>query len=373
MPFYAVANGRVPGIYDSWQTCSNQVHKFKSARYKKFTTREEAERFIIDNRPASKPDHKSISRSITTRNLSASLFASSPSPSLKSATSLESVIFDRITPKAKQNCRALSTNVLSEETIVLSDDEQPNSPAVGLGPSRQSETDLSVILLDDEDGLLPEPSAKPAPAHETKSHNGKQKESNGSIKRPSQRKANTRSSTKKTKQNNSAPISGDLSGSPNNQRSSSVTSTAAAVTKPAVQPPPKQSRPQPIKLNLKTKLNDENQSRNETNKAPQNKGHVVVYTDGACSNNGHANAKAGIGVWWGDNDPRNVSEPLAGRATNNRAEIWAAVKAINKAAEEGYDSITVCSDRWVLSVRSMRTNHKSLTGSRSLLLQRLSH
>lgn len=29
--------------------------------------------------------------------------------------------------------------------------------------------------------------------------------------------------------------------------------------------------------------------------------YVVVYTDGACSNNGKPNAKAGIGVWFADN------------------------------------------------------------------------
>ena len=29
-------------------------------------------------------------------------------------------------------------------------------------------------------------------------------------------------------------------------------------------------------------------------------GYVVVYTDGACENNGKTNAKAGIGVWFGD-------------------------------------------------------------------------
>jgi ribonuclease HI len=30
----------------------------------------------------------------------------------------------------------------------------------------------------------------------------------------------------------------------------------------------------------------------------------VVYTDGACSRNGQAGSVAGIGVWWGPNDPR---------------------------------------------------------------------
>lgn len=30
-------------------------------------------------------------------------------------------------------------------------------------------------------------------------------------------------------------------------------------------------------------------------------GYVVVYVDGACENNGRKGAKAGIGVWFGDN------------------------------------------------------------------------
>lgn len=36
---------------------------------------------------------------------------------------------------------------------------------------------------------------------------------------------------------------------------------------------------------------------------------------------------AGIGVYWGDDHPDNVSEPLEGRPTNNRAEIM--VKIFN--------------------------------------------
>ena len=30
----------------------------------------------------------------------------------------------------------------------------------------------------------------------------------------------------------------------------------------------------------------------------------IVYTDGACQGNGKVGAIAGIGVWWGQNDPR---------------------------------------------------------------------
>lgn len=53
-----------------------------------------------------------------------------------------------------------------------------------------------------------------------------------------------------------------------------------------------------------------------------------IYTDGACSNNGKPNAKAGFGVWFGKNDERNVSETYNGRQTNNVAELLAIVTAL---------------------------------------------
>jgi ribonuclease HI len=48
---------------------------------------------------------------------------------------------------------------------------------------------------------------------------------------------------------------------------------------------------------------------------------VIIYTDGACSSNGRAHAKAGVGVYFGDNHPDNISEPLlTGPHTNNRGK-----------------------------------------------------
>lgn len=46
MPFYAVHNGRFPGIYDTWDECKQQIHKWKGAKYKKFDTKEDAENFV---------------------------------------------------------------------------------------------------------------------------------------------------------------------------------------------------------------------------------------------------------------------------------------------------------------------------------------
>ena len=52
---------------------------------------------------------------------------------------------------------------------------------------------------------------------------------------------------------------------------------------------------------------------------------INVFTDGACSNNGKQNAKAGIGVFFEENDPRNVSRRVDGKQTNNTAELTAIV------------------------------------------------
>ena len=56
---------------------------------------------------------------------------------------------------------------------------------------------------------------------------------------------------------------------------------------------------------------------------------VVVWTDGACPRNGKKGAVGGVGVYFGENDPRNVSEPLEGNVhTNNRAEMTAIIRAL---------------------------------------------
>lgn len=55
---------------------------------------------------------------------------------------------------------------------------------------------------------------------------------------------------------------------------------------------------------------------------------VIVYTDGACRNNGKATAVAGYGVYFAPGDPRNCSGRIHGKATNNIAELTAIIKAL---------------------------------------------
>jgi ribonuclease HI len=56
---------------------------------------------------------------------------------------------------------------------------------------------------------------------------------------------------------------------------------------------------------------------------------TVAYTDGACQGNGTARAVAGIGVYFPESG-KEISEPLPGVATNQRAELWAAARALQE-------------------------------------------
>ena len=40
---YVVYKGRVPGVYDDWEDCRRQVHRFSGNNYKGYPTRVEAE------------------------------------------------------------------------------------------------------------------------------------------------------------------------------------------------------------------------------------------------------------------------------------------------------------------------------------------
>ena len=57
MKYYAVKNGREPGIYNSWAECQKQVNGFKNASYKSFTSRKEAEEFISDKKEMPQMEH----------------------------------------------------------------------------------------------------------------------------------------------------------------------------------------------------------------------------------------------------------------------------------------------------------------------------
>ena len=56
---------------------------------------------------------------------------------------------------------------------------------------------------------------------------------------------------------------------------------------------------------------------------------IKVFTDGSCINNGKPNAIAGIGIYFGDLDVRNVSSRIGGKQTNNTAELTAVIRVFD--------------------------------------------
>ncbi|KAJ3871896.1 ribonuclease H-like domain-containing protein [Lentinula edodes] len=64
---------------------------------------------------------------------------------------------------------------------------------------------------------------------------------------------------------------------------------------------------------------------------------LVVYCDGACKGNGKVGSVAGIGVWWGHNDSRNLAERCPGEQTNNRAELIAICRIRNIASNASFN------------------------------------
>lgn len=78
---------------------------------------------------------------------------------------------------------------------------------------------------------------------------------------------------------------------------------------------------------------------------------ITVYTDGSTLNNQHkGHRKGGVGVFFGENDPRNKSIELVesndNKVTNQVAEIKACIVAIETilTSKEPFKSILICSD-----------------------------
>lgn len=60
---------------------------------------------------------------------------------------------------------------------------------------------------------------------------------------------------------------------------------------------------------------------------------LILYTDGACPNNGFGSNIGGIGVFIGPQDPRNISETIRGpQITNNYVELLALYRALQLCA-----------------------------------------
>ncbi|XP_041974327.1 ribonuclease H1 [Aricia agestis] len=240
MPFYAVAKGRVAGIYMTWPDCEAQVKGFPGARYKKFNSVVEAEDFITTNSGTVAQNN--------TKPSSAAVKNSNPSLKRSYSTAANNKNNDNTQKKTVKKSRKSDT-----KNNEWSDSEDSE--------------DLTTIITKQMDDI-------------EKRLTGFQKGVDKIYKQSAK--------------------------------------------------------------NKKTILLQDYSSSNSFQ--TDHNGYVQVYTDGACSSNGRNGARAGLGVYWGEGHPLNLSAPVSGRATNNCGEIQAATKAIRTALDNGVTKLSINTD-----------------------------
>lgn len=261
--FYAVANGRTPGVFLTWAECEKSVKDFPGAKYKKFTSEQEAKDF----------------------------------------------------------CKApVSTKSFVKSTTTLTTPSKP---------STSTQSKYSDVSFDSESGSEDEPEVKPK-AKTTFSSNKKPMP-------PVKPQVNNFVSTRAEEEAIRANINFDSSEESDDEVKAKPKKTVTKSTPTKL-----------VKSNITVEPMDEEESDNQAddlevmmkNLSKEKSTHtsvllelgdftpdIIVYTDGACIDNGKEGAKAGIGVYFGPQDPRNVSEPVQGKQSNNTAELGALSRA----------------------------------------------
>lgn len=92
-------------------------------------------------------------------------------------------------------------------------------------------------------------------------------------------------------------------------------------------------------------------------------GRTIVFTDGSASRD-----QSGAGVWFGDDNPRNVSKRVSGSQDSARAELFAIVCALEQSAPA--EKLTILSDSQD-ALRSVRSKSTRLIQRCPDLLDRL--
>eukprot|EP00116_Pleurobrachia_bachei_P005994 sb/3466256/ len=244
--FYAVAVGRVPGIYSTWAECQAQTTGFSKAKYKKFPTNAEAQAFVTQ-------------------------FSGGGAGVTKSASGNEgrNTSHAPVTPKAKTGSY-LYGGAMSLRWGRGARQALTNLPISGLAYPRIKGLDIMF-------GCFRDAEFSPTAPRYFKA-----------------RKSDT--------------IIRDIT--------------------------------EILELNHSSSGNHGNHSAGSGKR-------VVIYTDGSCLNQGKAavdKRSAGAGVFWGPGDPRNISERLWGGQTNQRAELWAAVRGIQGAIRGNIDEVEIKTD-----------------------------
>ncbi|KAI9785496.1 MAG: hypothetical protein M1839_009237 [Geoglossum umbratile] len=267
--FYSVRVGHKPGIYLSWQECLNQIKGFKGATFKSFASLLDAEKFLDGDDPTQNPDSSTYQ------------------------------------PKfyGVRNGRVpgVYTDWPSAQKQIIGWTKPKHRCFLS-----RAEAEAYVANNDVNGSANPEMKPKVKTEEKASSTRGSQ----GVVKEVSR-------ASKKQKTTDPA-----------------ISSMLGECEAQFVEPLKSRSEEghSAVDINVdadavESKINSQERAKILSTKT---KGGVLrIYTDGSSLGNGKYGASAGVGVYFGQDDSRNVSEPLAGpRQTNQRAELTAILRAI---------------------------------------------
>ncbi|KAI4199651.1 MAG: hypothetical protein LQ350_004442 [Teloschistes chrysophthalmus] len=279
--FYAVRVGFRPGIYHTWADCLEQVKGFKKALFKSFATLTDAERFLAGENIQGGGSSSS--------NVGTKFYAVRNGRVPGIYTEWLSAQ-DQITGWQKPKHRSFSTRIEAQRWLDEGGIRSGDSPE-----TTEVESTISVGQQPSEDVM------------------------NNSTKSPPPKKV------RKT-----------VNGTSKGAKAAPVEYNEAAY-EPGTGPLPPGTEDgfdpniilDPVSGKVVYKTQEQRQATKPHPGGPAQSGALRIHTDGSALGNGKAGAFAGVGVYFGPGDKRNVSETLPGpRQTNQRAELTAIFRAL---------------------------------------------
>ncbi|KAL5256214.1 hypothetical protein ACHWQZ_G011441 [Mnemiopsis leidyi] len=289
--WYAVAAGRQPGIYTSWDECSQQVKGFSNAKYKKFSTKNQAEEYI---------------RTIC------------------SQTGTTTTDIPRISSSHSHNTKRPLT-ISGDENVKRLKTDEHRKPVYGVAKGHCPGVYYSWSDCQSQIKGFPSPLFRKF-SSETEAKEFCSKHADQYLEKNTSKSLHTDDLV--------TPIDTSLSDVEIDEEGS------FSPTMPEYTEKYEDGFEESNNAILKeiTVLISKSQSETlDLGTRP------IVYTDGSCLNQGGPR-RAGVGVFWGVGDARNCSERLWGPQTNQRAELWAAIRALQTCLSAGYKKLEVRTD-----------------------------
>ncbi|KAL5256215.1 hypothetical protein ACHWQZ_G011441 [Mnemiopsis leidyi] len=290
--WYAVAAGRQPGIYTSWDECSQQVKGFSNAKYKKFSTKNQAEEYI---------------RTIC------------------SQTGTTTTDIPRISSSHSHNTKRPLT-ISGDENVKRLKTDEHRKPVYGVAKGHCPGVYYSWSDCQSQIKGFPSPLFRKF-SSETEAKEFCSKHADQYLEKNTSKSLHTDDLV--------TPIDTSLSDVEIDEEGS------FSPTMPEYTEKYEDGFEESNNAILKeiTVLISKSQSETlDLGTRP------IVYTDGSCLNQGGGPRRAGVGVFWGVGDARNCSERLWGPQTNQRAELWAAIRALQTCLSAGYKKLEVRTD-----------------------------